>query len=618
MAGARLGIVVAGFLVMAAAALFGAASASAHAVVVSSDPTDGARLAKAPTSVTIRFDEAVGLDVGYLRVVDSAGQRVDVGKASHPGGNGAVVTVALKPGLSDGSYLASYRVVSADSHPVGGAIRFVVGNGPLVSVIGSSGSAGSVDRAVSSSLATAHWLSFTGIALVGGSWLIFSVWPSGRRRRRIRQAIWTGWTLAAVGALAEFLLQGPYAAGSRIGTMFQSTLLDATLHVNSGQLLSVRLILLGVLGAVLTALLGTNLARRPSWGPEAGAMVGVGIIVTFAASGHAQALSPRWFSVLVDSLHLTAMVVWLGGLAILLVASLRRRSVAVAATNEYIERIDREGADIERAEHDDEHFDEVFDEDVDKYVDEDVDEYVDEYVDQDYPDDDDGGPDDATELAAALPIFSRVALTCVAVLAVTGTIQAWREVGTIDALPSTLYGQLVIVKVALLAVVIGLGYLARRTVLRRDWAMASGPLPRMRRTIAVEVVVGAVILAVSAVLISQPPGKVALDAQRSKAKSTVVAVSTNATARVGVNPGKHGAVTIDVQLAGVTATNVTATAALPAKSLGPIPVPLQVAGPGHYTASGVLLPSSGDWQIDLTIQTSEFNSTAVVAQLQLS
>jgi copper transport protein len=105
-------------------------------------------------------------------------------------------------------------------------------------------------------------------------------------------------------------------------------------------------------------------------------------------------------------------------------------------------------------------------------------------------------------------------LAAVATLAVTGTIQAWREVGTVDAITTTWYGRLVVAKVVLLAVLIGLGYLTRRIVQRRDWANRGGPLRRMRRTLLIEALVGAIVLGVTGVLIAQPPGKVGLAAVR--------------------------------------------------------------------------------------------------------
>jgi copper transport protein len=402
-------------------------------------------------------------------------------------------------------------------------------------------------------LAVAHWLSFAGVGLVGGSWLIFTLWPSGQQRRAIRRVLWGGWFTAALGALAEFVLQGPYAAGSSLSSATKTELLDATLHANTGQLLSLRMVLLGVLGAVLTALLADD-RRRPTWAPEAAAIVGVGIVVTYAAGGHSQSANPRWLAVLVASLHLTAMVIWLGGLVILAIAALRRRDTEA---------------------------------------------------------------EDTDELAAGLPIFSRVALVAVVVLAITGTIQAWRELGTVDAITTTWYGRLVLTKIALFVGLVLLGYLARRVLSRR--ADGVNTLTRLRRGLVTEVAVGAVVLAASGVLIAQPPGKVALAAQRAKPQTADIAVTATARAQVVVTPGARGPVQITVTLTGdITPIGVTAAASLPAQNLGPIAVPLQAAGPKTYTAGDVDLPSSGTWEISLTVKTSEFDSTNAVARLHIS
>jgi copper transport protein len=545
--------------------LFLAAPAGAHAVLVGSDPADGSRLTTAPAKVTLRFDEPVGLDLGYLRVVDGSGKRVDSGSATHPNGDGTAVSVPLRAGLGDSSYLASYRVTSADSHPIAGSIRFVVGDGALTGGSGPGGTAPD-QPAVSVLLATSHWLSFAGVGVVGGSWLIFWLWPAGRRRSAVRRLVWTGWAAAVLGALGELLLQGPYAAGSGVGTAWRPSLVDATLHADTGQLLSVRIVLIGLLGGVLTLLFGRSRegARRLAWTPEAAAVLGAGIVVTFAAAGHSRSADPRWLAVLVDALHLTAMIVWLGGLAVLAAAGLSGRR---ANTD------DADTSDADNAE-------------------------------------------ELAELSAGLPIFSRVALACVATLAVTGTIQAWREIGALDAITTTRYGQLVLIKVVLFAGLVGLGYLARRVLA----APAGGwsTLYRLRRTLLVEVTVGAVVLAVTGVLISQPPGKVALAADRAKPRSSTVEVSAGARAVVGIDPGVHGTVVITIRLDGGTpASKVSATASLPAKQLGPIPVPLKAVGTNSYSGSGVVLPAAGMWQVSVTVQTSQFDSTTAVAAVRV-
>ena len=102
-------------------------------MVVGTDPADGSRLDQAPARVTVTFSESVSVEAGFLKVVDGGGEQVSEGE---PTATGPDVSVPLRAGLGDGSYLVSYRIVSPDSHPIGGAFSFVVGDGPLVAPTG--------------------------------------------------------------------------------------------------------------------------------------------------------------------------------------------------------------------------------------------------------------------------------------------------------------------------------------------------------------------------------------------------------------------------------------------------------------------------------------------------
>ena len=103
------------------------AGASAHAILESTTPQRGATLAAQPKQVSLRFSESVEGNFGALRVFDAAARRVDDGRTVHPGGDSSRLAVGLTPGLPDGTYVATYRVISADSHPVSGGLVFSVG-----------------------------------------------------------------------------------------------------------------------------------------------------------------------------------------------------------------------------------------------------------------------------------------------------------------------------------------------------------------------------------------------------------------------------------------------------------------------------------------------------------
>lgn len=548
-------------------ALLLAGPASAHASVVTSNPVDGSRLKTAPKTVTITFDENVGIGgIGYLHVTDQNGKRVDARAAYHPGGDGTKVADDLASGLGDGTYTASFRVISADSHPVAGTIRFVVGNGALVT--GSVGSGATVNGAVSAAFDVSRWISYAGLALLGGVWLLLTVWPAGRDDVRARRLVWAGWCGATAGALLELLLQGPYSAGVGFGRLFSWSLLDDTLHTSYGSLHSWRLVLLGGLAWVFARSLQVG-ARPARWEAVAGAGV-IGLAWTFSDSGHGATTSPTWISIPLDMLHLLSMTVWVGGLVMLVGAVLPRR--------------------------------------------------------------------DPDELRTVLPVFSRVAMISVGVLAASGVYAALRGIGTVDAVFTTTYGWLVIGKVALLLAILAVANLSRQLVQRRlvvAYAMTDTveveesaeddepdvvddlAVERLRRAVFVEALAAFVVLALTAVLVAEPRGKEALAASYRKPITTTAPLGDGRTISVTADPGVHGQVNFTVELnGGAAAQSITATATQSAAQIGPIPIPLAREGGDLYDGAASL-PVSGRWEIDLVVTTSTFDATTTDAVLHL-
>ncbi|MEO6473239.1 MAG: copper resistance protein CopC [Aeromicrobium sp.] len=124
---------MAGFALLAALVL-GSSPAYAHAALVSADPGYGAHLARVPSRVSLTFNENVATPA-YVAVTAPDGSPIKIGKIvilNH--------TVSATLGASDmkGKYSLSYRVVSADSHPVEGTTTFTVTTGRTVKQVTSN------------------------------------------------------------------------------------------------------------------------------------------------------------------------------------------------------------------------------------------------------------------------------------------------------------------------------------------------------------------------------------------------------------------------------------------------------------------------------------------------
>ncbi len=563
--------------------------AAAHAMLESTSPASGAVLRGAPRGVSLRFGEQVTVRADAIRVYDDRLHRVDRGAAGHPGGRGDTVGVGLRPGLRPGTYTVTWRVISADSHPVSGGFTFSVGHPSAVAGTARGESGGSAT--VGMLLGVTRFAGFVGIALgLGSATVLFALWPVGRRVRRARVLVWTGWSLLVIGAAGGLLLQGPYGAGAGLGRLFDPGLFSTTVSTRFGMASMVRITLL----LMFAALLGLAFSRRPpatgrssvraarpavrppAWVLGAGLCVTVGVLVTFALSGHADDDALSALTVTSDVAHLAAIGFWIGGLA-LLVDCLATRSRAL-------------------------------------------------------------------DLSIVLPRFSRLAMVAVAVIAATGSYQSWREVGSWPALVDTVYGRLLLAKIAGFVVLIALGNLARRWVHRhyatarptglfapRTVAHADGlhstaptvtgrrpvrhgeatrvPLAALRRGLVGEVVIGVAVLVVTTILVNTAQAK---ETYAPRYGSTVVADQTRL--QVMVDPAHTGTTTIRLHVDAPSGhplplLQVSGSLSLPAHHVGPVPVRFTRGAAGRARAV-TTFPLAGRWDLDVSVQTSTFDATA--------
>lgn len=128
-----------------------ASPASAHARLEKSSPKDGSTLTATPPEVMLQFNEPIKDGLNQV-TVKSGSTDATQGK---PEVDGNTVYQPLKSSLAAGDYTVTYKVVSADGHPVSGTLKFTytppAGDEGAVDTPSSSTSSGSASAPSSTS-----------------------------------------------------------------------------------------------------------------------------------------------------------------------------------------------------------------------------------------------------------------------------------------------------------------------------------------------------------------------------------------------------------------------------------------------------------------------------------
>ncbi len=575
----RIRAQIAATLLACVALLSAAPAAFAHAQLLSTMPASGATLAVQPKLVVFEFGENVGGTLGAVRVYDAAGDEVDDASVTHPGGDAHAIAVGLRPQLPDGTYTATYRVVSADTHIVYGGLVFNIGHASAASKVTVAGliKRNESGHATKIAFGVTRALDYVSIALMLGALaFVLIAWAPALRAlsesdgeeqwraasltftRRLRRLLYVAIALGAIVSVLGFLLQGASAAGVSLWSSLKGSVLSDTLGTRFGVVWAVRALDWLALGALLLGAqargrgLVAALRSRAILAPLA--LGAAYLALTPALAGHASIEQPTWLFFPSDVLHVLAASVWVGGIACLLLA-------LPAATRRL------------------------------------------------------AGPDRTRLLLATLARFSPLALAAVVTIAITGVVQALIDVRTLNGLLHTTYGALVIVKVALLLVLISLGWVNRERVLpalrrlveARSTPGAAGVLAR--RTMRGELALMLCVFGVTAALISYTP-PIDADAGPFSIDTTLGAAELEMTlepAEVGLNTAHIYLIDARSGTQFTQTKELTVTAKLPAKNIGPIALKTIPAGPGHYILNSAVLSPAGTWQLEVTDRVSEFD-----------
>lgn len=567
--------------------------------MVSSSPAQGQRLAHPPRAVTITFDQPVKPDDGGVVVLDSSGQDVDEGGSTHPAPD--TLQATLSPALPSGAYVANYTVTSVDGHIVSGGIVFLVGNAR-------PGSIGSLTRTPTSAATWydrgGQFLTYVGVLAAGGlAFFLAFLFPGGSERRRL-----TRWCMVAmgIGIVGLIVTAGAQAdlAGGGIGALSHWSVDDQAVGGKFG--LQCLLQLAGLAACAASLRLRDQTARQAT--AFYGLLVSAGGFVAF---GHALVSPERWLSTPADVVHAVFAAMWFGGLIGLVVvmhdrvgtarragemgrtdpvavvsdvAVTRRAATSQGGITAVLERPPRSTG----AGH--------------------------------------GNHDDSV-LAGTIGLverFSTMAGVSIALVLVAGTMLAIAEVGSVANLFESGYGQILLVKIALVGLLIIVAaynrfflvpWLSSAASVSTGDSLAAG-WRRLLATVRLEAIAAVAILGVTAVLANGVPANGATPAQPVPLARTVPFDGGHLTFRITPNQALVNNIT--VQFTGQNgkptdmAESVSLYLNLPAENVGPIETDMKKVGVGQF----VLLnspnpPIVGTWQITLQIQVSEFSQPDV-------
>lgn len=293
----RIFAVLAGLLVVGVAL---APPAQAHAVLLEADPADGSVLTEAPAQIRLRFNEPVS--PVFVGLIGPTGRPVE--GLGTPRAQDNELHLVLPSGLAVGTYLLSYRVISLDSHPVGGAIVFSIGHGGTIPVgVPATSDAGwrlvsGIDRVL-----------FYGALFMAAGGAMFAAFVGGglnrasaaeRRRLSATAGLAVAVALLGIGIEGSLSIEGSWRA------LFDAATWRLGLFTGLGASFS-----LSIAGLALLIL---SLRGWLSLSSRVGLIGAVVAVASLALSGHAATADPRWLTGPALACHVLAIAFWLGSL----------------------------------------------------------------------------------------------------------------------------------------------------------------------------------------------------------------------------------------------------------------------------------------------------------------
>jgi copper transport protein len=437
-----------------------AGSASAHAVLLRTDPSPQTTVRTPPAVVRLQFSEAVEVAFAAVRVYDVDGKRVDRGTIHSGAGKREVVVPA---DFGSGTYTVTWRVVSADGHPVHGGFQFYVGAPSTISAVAVRDDAGA-GRMVGWGSGAVRFAWYAALVAVIGLVVVRRfVWTPAVRaaglagsaaaalfRRRCNRALPRAWVLLLAAWLARLVFQTAQVSGFGLADSLRPGVLGDVLGTGFGRAWLAGLgftLVAGLAVAGLTRSAGLFGARPQTW-LSIIAACGSGLALAAANIGHARTESHPALGVPSVAVHLLAVSIWVGGLAALVALGASAwSSVPPEGRNRFVRQL------VER--------------------------------------------------------FSRLALVAVSAVVASGIVNSVLDLASVSDLWHTSYGRVLSAKIVLLAVALAFGAWHLRVVPGRLAAADPGGAASrsFRRSSTTELVVLAAAVALASALVALVPGR---------------------------------------------------------------------------------------------------------------
>jgi len=557
------GRLLAAALIAALAALLLPAAAAAHAVLVHTSPHAESTVSGSPGIVQFDFNEAVEADFGAIRVFDADGEPLPTGELTHPGGAPEKVATEIPPELADGVYTATYRVVSADGHPVSGGFSFGINVPVRTATRTAPAVAELLDRSEPGTALEVAYGAVRGIHYLALLILVGALFFAAIVRRRDERTPWP-MTLLIASAFAGFAtallglpLQGGLAAGVQLPDAFDSAIVRGAAETRTGLVWLVRA---GAWLALLNLLvLARGWSMRMPWAVLTATLTGA-LVATIPVGGHASTIEPTAVLVPADLIHVIAAGAWLGGLVLLLATYWPRRG-------------------------------------------------------------DDAGLESARRGAEATRRFSAMALPAILILLVSGLLETWFYVdGEIGSLLDGAWGWMILVKLALLGLIVALAAGNRRSLRspgeRVDRGAAASTL---RRAMRIEVAIAVAVLAATAVLVrgvppvSERSGPV--DRRLDLGEIRVEMIIEPAT----VGPNDYHLYLFDRETGEQIdrVRQITLRLTQPERGVGQISLDVPYKSPAHYELLGPALGVPGTWEVDVDVRVSRFDVLTAETEIEV-